>query len=89
MNKFYRRLIFLIVLVLAISGVVIYSTVDINTLRSLDRFKPWSLAMAVFAVSLGLFFDGSRLMHLVKISHERISLYQAVQVIFGNYFLAF
>ncbi len=88
MNKFYRRLIFLIVLVLAISGVVIYSTVDINTLRSLDRFKPWSLAMAVCAVSLGLFFDGSRLMHLVKISHERISLYQAVQVIFGNYFLA-
>ena len=35
-----------------------------------------------------MFFDGSRLMHLVKISNERITLYQAVQVIFGNYFLA-
>ena len=88
MNKFYKRFIFLIVLVLVISGTVIYSTVDINTLRSLDRFKPWSLALAVLAVSLGLFFDGSRLMHLVKISHEKITLYEAVQVIFGNYFLA-
>jgi uncharacterized protein (TIRG00374 family) len=27
-------------------------------------------------------------MHLVKISDEKITLYQAVQVIFGNYFLA-
>ncbi len=88
MNKFYKRLFFLIVLVVAISGFVIYTTVDINTFRSMDRFKPWSLIMAVFAVSLGLFFDGSRLMHLVKISHERITLYEAVQVIFGNYFLA-
>ena len=35
-----------------------------------------------------MFFDGSRLMHLVRISNERITLYQAVQVIFGNYFLA-
>ena len=61
MNKFYKRLFFLIVLVVAISGFVIYTTVDINTFRSMDRFKPWSLIMAVFAVSLGLFFDGSRL----------------------------
>jgi len=88
MNKFYKRLIFLIVLVLVISGVVIYSTVDIHTLRSLTRFKPWSLALAILAVSVGLFFDGARLMHLVHISNEKISLYEAVQVIFGNYFLA-
>ena len=88
MNKFYKRLIFLIVLVLVISGVVIYSTVDIHTLRSLTRFKPWSLALAILAVSVGLFFDGARLMHLVRISNEKISLYEAVQVIFGNYFLA-
>lgn len=27
-------------------------------------------------------------MHLVKISDEKITLYQAVQVVFGNYFLA-
>ncbi len=88
MNKFYRRLFSLILLVLVISGVVIYTTIDINTLKNLDRFQPWSIAMAAGVTALGLFFDGSRLMHLVKISHEKISLYQAVQVVFGNYFLA-
>lgn len=88
MNKFYKRFLILILLVLVISGTVIYTTVDINTLKNLDRFKSWSIALALFAVSLGLFFDGSRLMHLVKISGEKITLYQAVQVIFGNYFLA-
>ena len=88
MNKFYRRLFALILLVLVISGVVIYTTIDINTLKNLGRFQSWSIALAVGAVGLGMFFDGSRLMHLVKISNEKISLYQAVQVIFGNYFLA-
>lgn len=88
MNKFYKRFIGLILLVAIISGVVIYTTVDINTLQNLDRFQPWSIALAVLAVALGMFFDGSRLMHMVKISNEKISLYQAVQVIFGNYFLA-
>lgn len=88
MNKFYKRFLILIVLVLVISGTVIYTTVDINTLKNLTQFKTWSIALAILAVSLGLFFDGSRLMHLVKISDEKITLYQAVQVIFGNYFLA-
>ena len=88
MNKFYKRFLILIVLVLVISGTVIYTTVDINTLKNLTQFKTWSIALAIFAVSLGLFFDGSRLMHLVKISDEKITLYQAVQVIFGNYYLA-
>ena len=88
MNKFYRRFLFLILLVLAISGVVIYSTVDINTLKNLNQFKSWSIVLAIFAAGLGLFFDGCRLMHMVKISNEKITLYQAVQVIFGNYFLA-
>ena len=88
MNKFYKRFLILIVLVLVISATFIYTTVDINTLKNLTQFKTWSIALAILAVSLGLFFDGSRLMHLVKISDEKITLYQAVQVIFGNYFLA-
>ena len=74
MNKFYKRFLILIVLVLVISGTVIYTTVDINTLKNLTQFKTWSIALAIFAVSLGLFFDGSRLMHLVKISDEKITL---------------
>lgn len=88
MNKFYKRLIGLVLLVVVISGTVIYTTVDINTLQNLNQFKPWSIALAVIAVAIGLFFDGSRLMHMVKISNEKITLYQAVQVVFGNYFLA-
>lgn len=88
MSKFYKRFLGLILLVVLISGAVIYTTVDIHTIRNLTEFQPWSVGMAVLAVGLGMFFDGSRLMHLVRVSNERISLYQAVQVIFGNYFLA-
>ncbi|MFC2337871.1 MAG: YbhN family protein [Negativicutes bacterium] len=88
MKRFYKRLICLVVLVLTISGAVIYFTVDINTLTNLTLFQPWSLALAIAFVALGLVLDGSRLMHLVHISKENITLSQAVQVVFGNYFLA-
>ncbi len=88
MNKFYKRLALLVVLVLGISGAVIYFTVDIHTLTNLTIFKPWSLAMAIAFVGVGMFLDGSRLMHLVHISDEDITLSEAVQVVFGNYFLA-
>ena len=88
MRKFIRRFLLLFILVVGISTAVIYTTVDINTLQNLNQFQPWSLALALCAIVLGMFFDGSRLMHLVRISNERITLYQAVQVIFGNYFLA-
>jgi hypothetical protein len=88
MAKFYQRLILLILLVVAISGSVIYFTVDIHTLRHLDSFQPWSLAIALMLLTIGLYFDGTRLMHLVRISGERITLVEAVQVVFGNYFLA-
>ena len=88
MNQFTRRFLALFFLVVLISAAVIYTTVDIHTLHHLTRFHSWSLLLALFAVGLGMFFDGSRLMHLVQISNEKLSLYQAVQVIFGNYFLA-
>ena len=88
MNKFYKRLAILLTLVFGISGAVIYFTVDINTLENLTVFQPWSIALAMFFVAIGLLLDGSRLMHLVHISNEHISLLQAVQVVFGNYFLA-
>ena len=45
MNKFYKRFLILIVLVLVISGTVIYTTVDINTLKNLTQFKTWSIAL--------------------------------------------
>ncbi|MDU2065884.1 MAG: lysylphosphatidylglycerol synthase transmembrane domain-containing protein [Sporomusaceae bacterium] len=88
MNKLYQRLILLILLVAGISGTVIYFTVDIHTLKHFDVFKPWTILLVLFVWSVGMFFDGTRLMHLVRISGESISLIQAVQVIFSNYFLA-
>lgn len=88
MGKFYRRLALLILFVFLISCIVIYFTVDIHTLANLTMFQPWSLALALVFVGIGLFLDGTRLMHLVHISDEDITLSQAVQVVFGNYFLA-
>ena len=88
MVKFYQRIILLLVLVAGISSIVIYFTVDIHTLRHLNRFQPWSLFIAFILLIIGLYFDGIRLMHLVTISGEKIRLIEAVQVVFGNYFLA-
>lgn len=88
MTKFYQRLILLLLLVGGISAIVIYFTVDIHTLRHLNSFQPWSLVLAIVFLIIGLYFDGVRLMHLVRISGEKISLIEAVQVVFGNYFLA-
>ena len=88
MNTVYVRILGLIMLVLIISGMVIYFTVDINTLTNLSVFQPWSVVMAILAIGVGLLLDGTRLMHMVKISGEHIRLKQAVEVVFGNYFLA-
>ncbi len=88
MIKFYQRLILLLLFVGGISSIVIYFTVDIYTLRHLDSFQPWSLALAFLFLIIGLYFDGTRLMHLVSISGEKIRLIEAFQVVFGNYFLA-
>lgn len=88
MNKFHRRLAFLLALLLLVSGLVIYFTVDINTLANLTVFKPVGIVLALCSISIGLLLDGTRLMHILEISGERVSLQQAIQVVFGNYFLA-
>jgi len=88
MSKAYLRFIGILLLLVLISGAVIYFTIDINTIKNLTEFKPWSIALSFVAVAIGLTLDGTRLMHLVKISNEKITLYQGVQVVFGNYFLA-
>ena len=48
MNKFYRRLFALILLVLVISGVVIYTTIDINS-PLLWQLVPWLWACFLMA----------------------------------------
>lgn len=88
MNKVCVRIFLLTMFVLVISGAVIYFTVDINTIANLHMFQPWSVLLAILAIGVGLVLDGTRLMHMVKISGEKITLKQSVQVVFGNYFLA-
>ena len=41
MKMFCKRFVLPLLLVFIISGAVIYSTVDINTLTNLTAFKPW------------------------------------------------
>ncbi|MDR3565070.1 MAG: lysylphosphatidylglycerol synthase transmembrane domain-containing protein [Negativicutes bacterium] len=88
MGNFYQRLAFIVILVVGISGAVIYFTLDIHTLRHLTAFRPWSLVLVAVLMAVGMYFDGTRLLHLVDIAGQRITLLQAVQVIFSNYFLA-
>ena len=88
MAKIYQRLVLLIALVGGISGAVVYFTLDIDTLSHLTAFQPWSLALVAVLMAIGMYFDGTRLLHLVRIAGQRITLLQAVQVIFSNYFLA-
>lgn len=86
--KYYTRLLILIVVVSAISGAVIYYTIDINTLYHLNVFQPWSILLALVFLALGMYFDSTRLVKLAQIAGERVTLFQAVQVIHSNYFLA-
>jgi len=88
MAKFYQRLALLILFVGGISAAVIYFTLDIQTFRHLGAFRPWSLAAVGVLLVIGMYFDGTRLLHLVRISGRRITLAQAVQVIFSNYYAA-
>lgn len=88
MTKFYKRLLGLFLFVLLISIGVIYFTVDINTVANLTMFKPWAIGLAFLSLAVGLLFDGLRLIHMVGISHGKISLKQTMPVVFGNYFLA-
>lgn len=88
MSTLHKRLLLLVIFIGGISALVIYFTVDLATLRHLDIFQPWSLLAALSCLAVGMYFDGTRLMHLVRVAGEKISLVQAVQVIFSNYFLA-
>ncbi|MBQ8682216.1 MAG: flippase-like domain-containing protein [Selenomonadales bacterium] len=88
MTKFYKRLFSLLFFVVAISVGVIYFTVDINTVANLTMFQPWAIGLAFLSLAIGLLFDGLRLVHMVGISHGKITLKQTMPVVFGNYFLA-
>lgn len=89
MRTMYRRVGLLLFLVAAISAFVLYWTVDANTLQSLGQFRPASLLLVVVLSVGGLYFDAARLVRLTAIAGGRtVTLREAYQVVFGNYFLA-
>ena len=88
MNKMVKRGLFLGLIVLLVSAVTIYFTIDLKALVSLDHFKLSSLILAALALTVGLFFDGRRLQRLVKMVGYDLSLQAVLRVIFSNYFMA-
>ena len=89
MRTMYRRIGLLLFLVAAISAFVLYWTVDANTLQSLGKFRPASLLLVAALSVGGLYFDAARLVRLTAIAGGRtVTLREAYQVVFGNYFLA-
>lgn len=88
MNKMVKRGLFLSLIVLLVSAVTIYFTIDLKALASLDHFKLSSLILAALALIVGLFFDGRRLQRLVKMIGYDLSLQAVLRVIFSNYFMA-
>ena len=87
-KKLLRRLLLVFVIIVLISAAVIYFTFDIRALQYLTMFKPWSIAAAFGILALGLIFDGLRLMTLARVTDERLSVKEVINVVLSNYFLA-
>jgi len=87
-NKLYRRLAVLVLFVVSISAAVIYFTFDIRALDYLTMFSSWSVLCALGSLAIGLFFDGTRLLTLARVTGEELSLPDVVKVVLSNYFLA-
>ena len=87
-NKLYKRIALVVIFVLAISASVIYFTFDIRALDYLTMFSSWSVLCALGALAIGLFFDGTRLLTLARITGEDLPLSDVVKVVLSNYFLA-
>ena len=87
-NKLYKRIALVVIFVLSISAAVIYFTFDIRALDYLTIFSSWSVLCALGALAIGLFFDGTRLLTLARITGEDLPLPDVVKVVLSNYFLA-
>ena len=87
-KKLLQKLFGVLLIILLISFLVIYFTIDLNNIKKLDRFKWEYLCLALASLLIGLILDGTRLVHLVNVTDEKISPLEAMQVVFSNYFLA-
>ncbi len=88
MNKIVKRGILLAVLLVCISGLTIYFTIDMQSLSSLETFNGRSLIAALVALAVGMYFDGLRLQRLVGMGGYKLPIRAVLRVIFGNYFMA-
>ena len=87
-NKLFKRIAALFAFVIAVSVAVVYFTFDARAIEYLTMFSPWSILRALGVLSIGLFFDGVRLVTLAKITDENLPLKDVVKVVLSNYFLA-
>ena len=87
-NKLFKRIALLATFVLSVSAAVIYFTFDIRALDYLTMFSSWSVLCALESLAIGLFFDGTRLLTLARITGEDLPLSDVTKVVLSNYFLA-
>ena len=83
-----RRIVFLAALVVAVSAIVLYFTVDVETFRRLADFHPASLLGVILLIAAGMYFDALRLQRLSSVAGRHVLLGAAMRVVFGNYFMA-
>ena len=83
-----HRIVGLIGLIILVSGLVLYWTVDMDTIRSLADFRLAFLPGVLLASAAGMYFDALRLIRLSSISGESVTMPAALRVVFGNYFVA-
>ena len=83
-----RRIAAFTGLVITVSAVVLYCTVDMETVRKLSDFQPAVLTGVLLTGAAGMYFDALRLIRLSRIAGESVTMPAALRVIFGNYFAA-
>jgi len=88
MNISRKRIAVLISLIVFVSFIVLYFTVDMDTLRQLSDFHPASLVGVIVLIGFGMYFDALRLQRLSAVTGKRVELSAAIRVVFGNYFMA-
>lgn len=88
MTKLNIRMLLTLIGVSVVTAGVLYLTFDWQTLSYIKSLRLWAVFAAFGLLAVGMYFDGSRLVRMGKLADVNIGLGQALQVVFGNYFLA-
>lgn len=73
---------------LLVSCLTLYFTIDLDSLKALSTFNIESLLFALLTLTIGMYFDGKRLQRLVRIGGYHLPIKAVLRVIFSNYFMA-